>query len=97
MARSLKKNPFVANHLLRKINMLNTKAEKEIIVTWSRSSTISYIIEIEYTGERRELNPRMVDSQSTALIHLATSAPYPAKGFSLFSILFILTSIPRSR
>lgn len=27
-------------------------------------------------GERRELNPRMVDSQSTALIHLATSAPY---------------------
>ena len=26
-------------------------------------------------GERRELNPRMVDSQSTALIHLATSAP----------------------
>ncbi|KAF7088382.1 LOW QUALITY PROTEIN: hypothetical protein CFC21_091499 [Triticum aestivum] len=38
------------------------------------------------TGERRELNPRMVDSQSTALIHLATSAPYPAKGFFLFSI-----------
>ncbi len=26
-------------------------------------------------GERRELNPRVVDSQSTALIHLATSAP----------------------
>ncbi|KAF8736694.1 hypothetical protein HU200_014319 [Digitaria exilis] len=43
-------------------------------------------------GERRELNPRMVDSQSTALIHLATSAPYPAKGFSLFfhSSLFYL-------
>ena len=28
-------------------------------------------------GERWELNPRMVVSQSTALIHLATSAPYP--------------------
>nr|QXP99970.1 ribosomal protein S19 [Artocarpus tonkinensis] len=40
MARSLKKNPFVANHLLMKINILNTKAEKEIIVTWSRASTI---------------------------------------------------------
>uniref|UniRef100_UPI0030E2C2DF ribosomal protein S19 n=1 Tax=Streblus asper TaxID=648879 RepID=UPI0030E2C2DF len=40
MARSLKKNPFVANHLLRRINTLNTKAEKEIIVTWSRASTI---------------------------------------------------------
>ena len=40
MTRSLKKNPFVADHLLRKIDKLNTKAEKEIIVTWSRASTI---------------------------------------------------------
>nr|YP_010832428.1 ribosomal protein S19 [Astragalus pallasii]YP_010832656.1 ribosomal protein S19 [Astragalus jiuquanensis]WFG51638.1 ribosomal protein S19 [Astragalus sp. Ge130187]WFG51866.1 ribosomal protein S19 [Astragalus pallasii]WFG52398.1 ribosomal protein S19 [Astragalus jiuquanensis] len=40
MGRSLKKNPFVANHLLRKINKLNTKGEKELIITWSRASTI---------------------------------------------------------
>ena len=40
MTRSLKKNPFIANHLLRKIDKLNTKAEKEIIITWSRASTI---------------------------------------------------------
>nr|AWI71749.1 ribosomal protein S19 [Strempeliopsis strempelioides] len=40
MTRSLKKNPFVANHLLKKIEKLNTKAEKEIIVTWARGSTI---------------------------------------------------------
>ena len=40
MTRSLKKNPFVANNLLKKINKLNTKAEKEIIITWSRASTI---------------------------------------------------------
>ena len=40
MTRSLKKNPFVANHFLRKINKLNTKAEKKIIVIWSRASTI---------------------------------------------------------
>uniref|UniRef100_UPI0030FE502E ribosomal protein S19 n=1 Tax=Ardisia brunnescens TaxID=2184477 RepID=UPI0030FE502E len=40
MTRSLKKNPFVAKQLLRKIDKLNTKAEKEIIVTWSRVSTI---------------------------------------------------------
>ena len=31
MTRSLKKNPFVANHLLRKINKLNTKAEKNFL------------------------------------------------------------------
>nr|UIF94500.1 ribosomal protein S19 [Rhodiola kirilowii] len=40
MTRSLKKNPFVADFLLRKIYKLNIKAEKEIIVTWSRGSTI---------------------------------------------------------
>ena len=40
MTRSLNKNPFVANHLLRKIDKLNTKTKKEIIVTWSRASTI---------------------------------------------------------
>nr|AKT74003.1 ribosomal protein S19 [Corsia cf. boridiensis SPL470-2] len=40
MTRSLKKNPFVANHLLLKIKKLNMGEEKEIIVTWSRASTI---------------------------------------------------------
>nr|WOC91437.1 ribosomal protein S19 [Utricularia graminifolia]WOC91453.1 ribosomal protein S19 [Utricularia graminifolia] len=40
MIRSLKKNPFVANHLVKKIDKLNKKAEKEIIVTFSRASTI---------------------------------------------------------
>nr|YP_010186996.1 ribosomal protein S19 [Dasymalla teckiana]QVL24667.1 ribosomal protein S19 [Dasymalla teckiana] len=40
MIRSLKKNPFVANRLLKKIDKVNKKTEKEIIVTWSRSSTI---------------------------------------------------------
>nr|BDR62862.1 ribosomal protein S19 [Jacquemontia paniculata] len=40
MVRPLKKNPFVANHLLKKIEKLNRKAEKELIRTWSRGSTI---------------------------------------------------------
>nr|QHN54230.1 ribosomal protein S19 [Anubias heterophylla] len=40
MTRSIKKNPFVANHLLVKIEKLNIREEKEIIVTWSRASTI---------------------------------------------------------
>ncbi|CAN6447659.1 unnamed protein product [Victoria cruziana] len=31
-------------------------------------------------GERRGLNPHVVDSQSTTLIHLATSAPTPGPG-----------------
>lgn len=40
MARSLKKIPFVASHLFKKIEELNVKKKKKIIKTWSRASTI---------------------------------------------------------
>nr|YP_009631356.1 ribosomal protein S19 [Horsfieldia pandurifolia]YP_010269946.1 ribosomal protein S19 [Knema tenuinervia]YP_010270029.1 ribosomal protein S19 [Myristica fragrans]YP_010270112.1 ribosomal protein S19 [Myristica yunnanensis]YP_010275684.1 ribosomal protein S19 [Horsfieldia prainii]YP_010275767.1 ribosomal protein S19 [Horsfieldia amygdalina]YP_010846398.1 ribosomal protein S19 [Myristica teysmannii]QEU52979.1 ribosomal protein S19 [Horsfieldia kingii]QEU53020.1 ribosomal protein S19 [Knema len=40
MTRSLRKNPFVTNHLLEKIEKLNMREERKIIVTFSRASTI---------------------------------------------------------
>ena len=40
MSRSLKKGPFVADHLMRKIEVLNAKGDKQVIKTWSRASTI---------------------------------------------------------
>ena len=40
MPRSLKKSPFIAYHLLKKINQLKNTGKKDTIVTWSRSSTI---------------------------------------------------------
>ncbi|ASC74313.1 30S ribosomal protein S19 [Halomicronema hongdechloris C2206] len=40
MSRSLKKGPFVADHLLRKVEALNAKGDKQVIKTWSRASTI---------------------------------------------------------
>lgn len=40
MSRSLKKGPFVESVLLQKINKVNLKSTKSIILTWSRSSTI---------------------------------------------------------
>jgi len=40
MSRSKKKGPFVAYHLIEKINKLNDKNTKETIKTWSRASTI---------------------------------------------------------
>ncbi len=40
MSRSLKKGPFVARHLLKKIEKLNLQEEKKVVITWSRSSTI---------------------------------------------------------
>ena len=35
-----KTNPFVAHHLLAKIEKVNMKEEKDTIVTWSRASSI---------------------------------------------------------
>lgn len=40
MPRSLKKGPFVDDHLLKKVDELNEKGEKKVIKTWSRRSTI---------------------------------------------------------
>jgi small subunit ribosomal protein S19 len=40
MPRSLKKSPFIAYPLLKKINNLNKAGKKDTITTWSRSSTI---------------------------------------------------------
>lgn len=40
MGRSLKKGPFIAYHLLKKIEYINQTGKKDIIMTWSRTSTI---------------------------------------------------------
>ncbi len=40
MARSLKKGPFVDEHLLRKIEDANARGDKKVIRTWSRRSTV---------------------------------------------------------
>ncbi len=40
MTRSLKKGPFVDEHLLRKVETANDQGEKRVIRTWSRRSTI---------------------------------------------------------
>ena len=40
MARSLKKGPFIDDHLLKKVDALNARGEKRVIKTWSRRSTV---------------------------------------------------------
>jgi small subunit ribosomal protein S19 len=40
VARSLKKGPFVDEHLLEKVEELNDRNERRVIRTWSRRSTI---------------------------------------------------------
>ncbi len=40
MARSLKKGPFIDEHLMKKVVAMNEAPKKEVIKTWSRRSTI---------------------------------------------------------
>ena len=40
MARSVKKGPFVDEHLMKKVVAMNEAGKKDVIKTWSRRSTI---------------------------------------------------------
>jgi small subunit ribosomal protein S19 len=40
MGRSLKKGPYVAEHLVAKIEKLNETRDRRVIKTWSRASTV---------------------------------------------------------
>ncbi|MBN8237424.1 30S ribosomal protein S19 [Halobacillus kuroshimensis] len=40
MGRSLKKGPFVDDHLMKKIEKLNEDSKQQVVKTWSRRSTI---------------------------------------------------------
>ena len=40
MSRSVKKGPFVAFSLEKKVNAMNEAGEKKVVKTWSRASTI---------------------------------------------------------
>ncbi|WOO88460.1 30S ribosomal protein S19 [Mollicutes bacterium LVI A0078] len=40
MSRSLKKGPFIDEHLMKKVVAMNEAPKKEVIKTWSRRSTI---------------------------------------------------------
>jgi small subunit ribosomal protein S19 len=40
MSRSLKKGPYVSEKLLKRVEEMNESGKKQVIKTWSRSSTI---------------------------------------------------------
>ena len=40
MSRSLKKGPFIDDHLMKKVVEMNKNSNKTVIKTWSRRSTI---------------------------------------------------------
>ena len=40
MARSVKKGPFVDDHLMKKVEEMNRQRDKKVIKSWSRRSTV---------------------------------------------------------
>lgn len=40
MARSVKKGPFIDDHLMKKVDDMNRQSDRKVIKTWSRRSTI---------------------------------------------------------
>ena len=40
MSRSVKKGPYAAPELLKRVNEMNKAGEKKVLKTWSRASTI---------------------------------------------------------
>ena len=40
MSRSIKKGPFAAPELLKRVDAMNKAGEKKVVKTWSRASTI---------------------------------------------------------
>ncbi len=41
MARSIKKGPFIDEHLVKKVAAMNQSNQKRVIRTWSRRSTVT--------------------------------------------------------
>jgi small subunit ribosomal protein S19 len=41
MPRSVKKGPFVDDHVARKVDAANNSGNKQVIKTWSRRSTVT--------------------------------------------------------
>ena len=41
MPRSLKKGPFVDDHVMKKIEAMNAANDRKVVKTWSRRSTIT--------------------------------------------------------
>ena len=41
MARSVKKGPFVDEHLVKKVSAMNASRQRQVLRTWSRRSTVT--------------------------------------------------------
>ena len=50
--RSMKKGPFVDDHLMKKVETMNRERDKKVIKTWSRRSTMSGVTVAVHNGRK---------------------------------------------
>ena len=77
MSRSIKKGPFVAPELFKRVEELNKAGDKKVLKTWSRSSTRSLFMTaaVMYPS----ISPRIWSATSLAsLLRRGPSAATPA-------------------
>ena len=77
MSRSIKKGPFVAPELIKRVEEMNKTGEKKVLKTWSRSSTIfpSFVGLLKSAVANAENNFSMDTSKLYVSEVYATSGP----------------------
>ena len=60
MSRSIKKGPFCAPELLKRVDEMNQTGEKKVLKTWSRASTI-FPAFVGHTFAVHDACPRLCD------------------------------------
>ena len=65
MGRSLKKGPFVDEHLMKKVEAQANDEKKKVIKTWSRRSTISQVSSDTLSQFMMDVNTYLFTSKKT--------------------------------
>ncbi len=65
MGRSLKKGPFVDEHLMKKVEAQANDEKKKVIKTWSRRSTISQVSSDTLSQFMMDVNTFLFTSKKT--------------------------------
>ena len=84
MPRSLKKGPFVDDHLLKKVDAQNEKGTKNVIKTWSRRSVITpdFLGHTFAVHDGRKHVPVFVTESMVATSSVSSLRPAPSAGTS---------------
>ncbi len=86
MPRSLKKGPFIDDHLAKKVDVQNAKGTKNVIKTWSRRSMIvPDMIGTHHRGARRSqaragLRDRLDGGSQAGGVRAYAHLPRPRQG-----------------